>query len=164
MFGLRMYRGRAWFSGLLTTAVMFAGGWFYLTPYIAMSHLEVAALTGDGAALSELVDVPALRESVQQNVGAAAGPSVDGVVTAQGIAGLIEGRLPGDPGAAAAGFPEQARRLQTWGGYQGVDRFAIHYVDRLSGRERMALVLRRQGIIHWRLSAVRIPAATSDGS
>jgi hypothetical protein len=178
-----MSQRRSPLSSLLVLAVLFAAVWLYFTPYLAMNRLQTAARAGDTAAMNELVDFPALRESVKQNVrgavegaagrrsnplgvlggllvGAVAGPVVDAVVTPQGIAQLTQGQRPGHHDDSSASFRDEAHKLKVKRGYEGVDRFVVHFVDRDSGHERMALVMRRDGIIHWRLSAVRLPGAS----
>jgi hypothetical protein len=47
-------------------------------------------------------------------------------------------------------------------GYESFDLFVVHFVGKENGRERMALLLRRDGITHWRLSGIRLPAAQAE--
>lgn len=174
-----MAKKRSAFSTLVVLAVLFAGVWLYFTPYLALNRLQKAARDGDTRTMNELVDFPALRESVKQNVrtavegrghspfgflggilaGAVAGPLVDAFVTPQGIAALTEGRRPGhhsaDVDSAAAGL--HVKNVQTRRGYEGVDLFVVHFVDRNSGHEKMALLMHRDGLAHWRLTGIRLP-------
>jgi hypothetical protein len=147
----------------------------------ALNQLQDAARKCDNQAMNELVDFPALRESVKQNVsgavagvtgrrqnplgvlggilaGAVAGPVVDAVVTPQGVSALVEGVRPGER-HSSSGTRDGVRapNLKVKRGYEGMDLFVVHFVDKDNGRERMALLLRRQGLIHWRLSGVRVP-------
>jgi hypothetical protein len=181
-----MAQKRSSFSTLLVLAVLFAGVWLYFTPYLAMNKLQKAARQGDEQAMAELVDFPALRESVKGNVrsavantvgernpigvlggilaGAVAGPVVDAVVTPQGIAALTEGERPGqrhrDDGDRDSRL--RVKDVKVKRGYEGFDLFVVHFVSKDDGHERMALLLRRQGIARWRLSGVRIPGAAAD--
>jgi hypothetical protein len=149
-----------------------------------MNKLQKAAKAGDTQALNEMVDFPALRESVKQNVrgavagvtgrrqnplgvlggilaGAVAGPVVDAVVTPQGVSALVEGVRPGERRESGARDGVRAPNLKVKRGYEGMDLFVVHFIDKDNGKERMALLLRRQGLIHWRLSGVRVPGVDS---
>ena len=181
-----MAQKRSSFSTLLVLAVLFAGVWMYFTPYLALNKLQKAARQGDEEAMAELVDFPALRESVKGNVrsavsnavgrehnpigvlggilaGAVAGPVVDAVVTPQGIAALTEGERPGQRRGVDAGPDSRVRvkNVKVKRGYESFDLFVVHFVDKNDGREKMALLMRREGITHWRLSGIRIPGAAS---
>lgn len=180
-----MAKRKSGLGSLLLLAVLFAGVWLYYTPYAAMNKLQKAAKAGDAQALNELVDFPALRESVKQNVrsavsnevgrragplgmlggmlaGAVTGPVVDAVVTPQGIAALTEGRSPGarHRDAVDSIAHEQTKDVKIKRGYESMDRFVVRFVGREDGREKMALVLHRDGFTNWRLTSVRLPAAT----
>jgi hypothetical protein len=177
-----MAKKRSGFSSLLILAVLFAAVWMYFTPYLAMNRLQKAAKTGDTEALNELVDFPSLRESVKTNVrsavensvsrshnplavlggmlaGAVASPVVDAVVTPSGIAALTEGRRPGqrdrdgDEGV-------RVKDVTVKRGYEDLDHFIVRFQDRNDGKEKLALVLRRDGLYHWKLTGIRLPNAT----
>jgi hypothetical protein len=179
-----MAQKRSSLSTLLVLAVLFAGVWLFFTPYLAMNKLQKAAREGDEQAMAELVDFPALRESVKGNVrsavagsvgrernpigvlggilaGAVAGPVVDAVVTPQGIAALTEGERPGQRHRDGASRV-RVKNVKMKRGYEGFDLFVVHFVSKDDGRERMALLLRRQGITRWRLSGIRVPGAAAD--
>ena len=181
-----MAKRRSGFSSLMLLAVLFAGVWLYFTPYLAMNQLQKAAKAGDAQAMNELVDFPSLRESVKQNVrsavsnqvghragplgvlggllaGAVAAPVVDAVVTPDGIAALTEGRSPGrgHRGGIDSVAHERSRDVKVKRGYESVDLFVIHFVGKSDGKEKMALVMHRDGLAHWRLTGVRLPAAAT---
>jgi hypothetical protein len=179
-----MAQKRSSFSTLLVLAILFAGVWLYFTPYLAMNKLQKAARQGDEQAMAELVDFPALRESVKGNVrsavahsvgrdrnpngvlggllaGAVAGPVVDAVVTPQGIAALTEGERPGQRREGSGDSRLRVKNVKVKRGYESFDLFVVHFVDKENGHERMALLLRREGITRWRLSGVRVPGAAS---
>jgi len=177
-----MAQKRGSFSTLLVLGVLFAGVWLYFTPYLALNKLQKAAQRGDEQAMAELVDFPALRESVKGNVrgavahsvggrnpigllggilaGAVAGPVVDAVVTPQGISALTQGERPGSRHQGDADSRLRVKDVKVKRGYESFDLFVVHFVSKEGGRERMALLLRREGIAHWRLSGIRIPGAT----
>ncbi len=92
--------------------------WFYFSPYLALQQLKTAAQNSDTEELTELVDFPAVRESVKEalkasvmremkkmedNPFAALGmlmadamidPMVESFVSPNGIAALSEGQRP----------------------------------------------------------------------
>ncbi|HEX6748903.1 MAG TPA: DUF2939 domain-containing protein [Longimicrobium sp.] len=177
-----MAKKRSAFSSLLILAVLFGALWMYFTPYLAMSRLQKAAKEGDTETLNELVDFPALRESVKTNVrsavehsvgrrgnplgvlggllaGAVASPLVDAFVTPSGIAALTQGERPGSHRDGHSDARVRVKDVKVKRGYEGVDLFVVHFVGKNDGAERMALLLRRDGLIHWRLSGIRLPAA-----
>jgi len=181
-----MAKRRSGLSSLMLLAVLFAGVWLYFTPYLAMNKLQKAARAGDTQAMNELVDFPSLRESVKQNVrtavanevggrragpfgalggllaGALAGPVVDAFVTPDGIAALTEGSRPGGRhgNAIDSVAHERGKDVKVKRGYESVDLFVIHFIGKSDGKEKMALVMHRDGLTHWRLTGVRLPAAT----
>ncbi|HEU0051961.1 MAG TPA: DUF2939 domain-containing protein, partial [Longimicrobium sp.] len=60
-------------------ALCAAAGWSYLSPYRAMNDLREAAERGDRERMNELVDFPALRESVKLGVSTAVSQQLDDV-------------------------------------------------------------------------------------
>jgi hypothetical protein len=185
-----MAKKRSPLASLLVLALLFAAVWLYFTPYLALHRLQAAAKSGDTEAMNELVDFPSLRESVKQDItgvvengishshnplavfgglllGRVSAPLVDAVLTPQGIAALTEGHRPGLHNANGDTADQPSVRIKgvdVKRGYEGLDLFVVHFVDRNSGHEKMALLMRRDGIARWRLSGVRLPSAsTSSG-
>lgn len=170
----------------LLLAVLFAGVWMYFTPWLALKKIQAAAERGDAETLNEMVDFPAFRESVKQNVrsavsreiegvggeknplaalggmlaGALASPMVDAFVTPEGIAALTSGSRPGKDGDGAEkdgkgdGIDVDVDVKRE---YETLDRFVVHFVDQENGNERVALVMRREGLAGWKLVGVRLP-------
>lgn len=166
---------------LLSLALCVAAAWLYFTPYMAVNKLQAAAERGDAQALNEMVDFPALRSSLRTEIqsatgrgiqkdggvfaaiGAAAagfvvGPVVDAAVTPEGIGLLMKGQSPGDDAKDSDGGESWRDDVKITRRWEASDRFVIHYSDRASGNERIALVIRRDGL-DWRLSGIRFPAA-----
>jgi Protein of unknown function (DUF2939) len=160
---------------VLALGVCVAAGWLYVAPLLACRKLAAAAERGDMAALNEVVDFPALRGSFSENIktsvargidrdggnpvaalggmmaGSVAAPVVNAAVTPAGLALLARGRDPrrGEPKDA-----DRESRLKREWGYESMNRFALRFVDRESRDERIALILRRDGL-GWKLSGVR---------
>ncbi|HEX8431940.1 MAG TPA: DUF2939 domain-containing protein, partial [Longimicrobium sp.] len=112
------------FAGPLAfMAACAAAGWLYFTPHLALRRLQAAAESGDDAALREMVDFPAVRASLKEEVrgaiademerdgkrsafsafgaalaGMMVDPLVDSFVTPAGIAAAARGERPGGKG------------------------------------------------------------------
>ena len=166
---------------IFSLALCVAAAWLYFTPFMAVNRLQAAAERGDAQALNEMVDFPALRASIRTEVqgatargiqkdggvfaaiGAAAagfvvGPVVDAAVTPQGIGLLMKGRSPGDDETDSANDEDWRDDVKITRRWEASDRFVVRYSDRTSGDDRIALVMRRDGL-EWRLSGIRFPAA-----
>jgi hypothetical protein len=166
---------------IFSLALCAGAAWLYFTPYMAVNKLQAAAEAGDTRALNERVDFPALRTSIRTEVqsatargiqkdggvfatiGAAAagfvvGPVVDAAVTSEGIGLLMRGRSPGDDDKKPGGDESWRDDVKITRRWEASDRFIVRYSDRASGDERIALVMRRDGL-DWRLSGVRFPTA-----
>lgn len=169
------------FGAALLLALLAGAGWFYMSPVFALQRLQAAADAGDADALRDRVDFPALRQSLKDeargaisgelerrsgsgglgSVGAFLGGAVidrvvDVTVQPDGIAALTRGIRPSPRGRASGG--EADPELEIRRGYESLDRFVVSFHDPGSGEQRLALVLRRDGLADWRLSGVRLRA------
>jgi hypothetical protein len=171
----------------LLCLVVFVGaaGLAAYAPYRAFQQIRTAARAGDAEALSHRVDFPAFRQSIKDEVrsevgqglsggrnlgilsglgavvaGAVAAPMVDAFVTPEGIAALASGERPGRRGGddeLEERKREVERSVEMSQGWEDLSTFVVRFRDRESGEQRMALVLRRDGV-RWRLSALRLGA------
>lgn len=158
-----------------SAAVFLTGGWLYAAPYLALSEMEDAAHDGRAEVLNRYVDFPALRESLKEwamsemkakleSEGTAGGMAlmsdqgmpfaravvdaiVEGVVTPEGFAKLLEGGSPFDHEAEPG---ESGSDYQL--GYEGFSRFIVRLKP--NETEGIDLILVRQGL-SWKLTAVR---------
>jgi hypothetical protein len=89
--------------------------------------------------------------------GAVASPLVDAFVTPSGIAALTEGERPGRRRDGDGGV--RVKDVKVDRGYESMDQFVVHFKDKTDGTEKMALVMHRDGLFHWKLVGVRLPAA-----
>lgn len=164
---------------LFSLALCVLVAWMYFAPYLAYRKLTRAADRGDVEALNEVVDFPALRTSFKDNLrtavareisadadnpfaamgGALAGMLtsrvVDAAVTPAGIAALTRGNDPTDGGTRGKDDGERENsNVEREKRYEGLNRFAVRYMDRASGGEQFALILRRDGL-GWKLTGIR---------
>jgi hypothetical protein len=172
-------RRRSPFVPLFSLALCVAAAWLYFSPYLAYRKITRAAERGDVEALNDVVDFPALRTSFKDNVrtavsreisedqgnpfavvggalaGMLTGPVVDAAVTPAGIAALTRGDDPRDRERRDGDEREERRSdVERDRRYEGLNRFAVRYLDPKSGGEQFALILRRDGL-GWKLSGVR---------
>lgn len=174
-------RRRGPFLPLLALSLCAAVVWMYFTPYFAVRKLQAAAESGDRETLSAMVDFPAVRASLKEEVrtgasrgvvgerrgtaaaigglvagalaGVVADPLVNTLVTPTGVSLLVQGQRPGEERKEDGGSWREDVKIRR--GYEGPSQFLVRYHDRASGDERMALVMRREGL-GWRLTGVRL--------
>ena len=160
---------------LFSLALCLAAAWLFFAPYLTYRKLQRAAERGDVATLERVVDFPALRTSIKDNVrssiargipgdgglmgalggalaGAMVSPIVDAAVTPAGIAALTEGDDPRDGEDGEKDDSRSNQRVER--GYEGLNQWVVSYRDRESGREQVALIMRRDGL-GWKLTGVR---------
>ncbi|MCG3203137.1 MAG: hypothetical protein NFCOHLIN_03056 [Gammaproteobacteria bacterium] len=169
-------------SKIVAAALLAAvGAWFYMTPYSAYSAMAKAAENRDATTLARYVDFAALKESVKANLGARFGahvvrqgesdpaaalgaafasalinPMVEAMVTPDSLTAMIRNGVP--PSGDAAGNPAAAEsRTETTRGYEGFNRFVVKVRQLDRDREPVVFVFHREGLISWKLSAMRLP-------
>ncbi|HEX8671889.1 MAG TPA: DUF2939 domain-containing protein [Longimicrobium sp.] len=175
-------RKSSYFRPFALLALCAASVWLYFTPHLAVRRLQAAAEAGDREALAQLVDFPSVRASVKEEVrqamaeridkeaddnpfarfgaalaGMMVDPLVDSFVTPGGIAAAVRGERPSVGKEGPDRAEKAARDVEVTRGYEGVDTFVLHFRGKDDGKERMALVMHREGLADWKLSAIRLP-------
>ncbi len=164
---------------LLTLLILIAlviGGWYFVSPWLAMKGLADAAQDGDVAALEERVDFPALRASASDQISEATRRRVgDGGLLDQ-IGGAVAERVGREVanraltpeavgnmvsnGALAAGLlPERLRGQEiSWDvEREGLENFrAIGTFE--DGTAGPTLIFARDGL-GWKLTGFELPGA-----
>lgn len=166
--------------GLLGLAAL-AVALFYATPYLAVHQMRSAAAARDATRLSGYVDFPALRASLKTGVqarlvgqelneagqptaasamgaavaGALLGPMVDALITPESLGRVMQGQPPASAVIGPGGEPATPGHLQTAMGYESPSRFVFSVKPQ--GEEPVDLVLRREGLLHWKLAELRLP-------
>lgn len=172
--------------GLAAAAVaVFVVAWA-AAPVFAAQALIRAAKAGDADRIEQLVDFPALRESLKDELtaelaahmrrdprlaenslgglGMILAPmllsgAVDAVVTPGVVAQMVTTAEAPDP--AVRDQPEpgdagDADDIHQAWGYRDLDAFAVTLTDRDQPDQRLALILERRGLFTWKLAAVDI--------
>jgi len=157
------------------------GIWFYLTPYHAYSGMTKAAENRDTTALANYVNFPALKESVKANVtakftaeiakrsdsdpAAALGaafasalinPMVEALITPDSLTTMIRNGVP-PTGDATGEAAAPGSRTEATKGYEGFNRFVVKVRQQNTTREPVVFVFHREGLVSWKLSAMRLP-------
>jgi len=167
----------------VAAAAAFAVAWA-AAPVFAAQSLIRAAKAGDSGRVEELVDFPALRQSLKDELtaelaahmrrnpdadrlgglGMILAPmllsgAVDAVVTPEVVAQMVTTAEAPDPTTPDRPEPADERDgddiHQSWG-YRSLDEFAVTLTDRDHPDQRLALILERRGLFAWKLAAVDI--------
>ena len=187
-----MSKRRSRFVPFVALCLCLGAAYVYFSPYVAFARLKSAAQNGDEQAMSALVDFPAVRESVTGEVsgavehslsfggraralgglggaiaGALSSRVVNTLVTPHGIAALVKGGRSArdaarDDDAGTSDEPKHESSVKLSEGYEGPNTFVVHLGDKASGKERVALVMTRQGIASWRMTGVRLGSGHRD--
>jgi hypothetical protein len=169
---------------LIVVAAILAVGWVSYTPYLAVEQMRQAAENRDAVTLSQYINYPAVRESLKANlnakmvaeigkrddknpfvlIGAALatsfiGPFVDSLVTPDGMAMMMRGDKPSfdksRPSSTSVSASDALPTTTTMG-YESFDEFVVK--NKKAGEaEPVVLIFRRENIVNWKLSAIRLP-------
>lgn len=159
---------------------------FYYLPHWAVYNMKKAAENKDAEALSSYVDFPALKESLKANFNtmmasevsnsmgdnpfAAFGvalatafinPIIDNLVTPESLAMLMKGEKPKFNNTQSKSNVEsspQGGETRTSMRYDNLNRFIVSFKNKESQEEQVKLIFKRDGIISWKLCALRFPA------
>lgn len=156
----------------------------YASPYLTLHRMRAAAAAHDAEALAGYVDFKALRESLKTGVqtrlaghqlneqgeptaasamgaavaGALLGPLVDTLITPESLARVLQGQRPAAALVADFGRPAaQPEPLETQMGYESPNRFVFSVKKQGEDEEPVDLVLRRDGLLGWKLTELRLP-------
>lgn len=167
----------------LAAAVLFAVAWA-VAPVFAGQALIRAAKAGDARKLEQLVDFPALRDSMKEELneefvrrvgqdprlaekglgglGMMLAPmilsgAVDTVVTPEVLAQMVTTAEAPDLAASGPSEPgdeKDDRDIHQSWGYRDLNHFAVTLTDRDQPDQHLALILERRGLFSWQLAAV----------
>ena len=158
---------------------------FYLTPYLAFHNMKKAVENKDADTLSDYVDYPSLRESLKANLNAKMvgeitenkeanpfgtlgavlaalliNPMVDVLITPESLAVLMKGERPQlDKSKSGLKADSKSERPKTEisRSYKSFNRFVVKVKEKGSDEEPVELLFKRDGLISWKLYALRIP-------
>ncbi len=162
---------------------------YFGTPFLAVNSLVAAAKAGDEAALERLVDFPAFRDSLKDELtarlmaeargdprlndsalgglGMMLGPmlvggAVDALVNAPTVAAMVRTGQTPDPtdlDDAPPAEDEASADIRQSYGYRDLNTFVLTLTDPDRPEEPLKLLLKRHGLFGWTLSGVDLPEA-----
>ncbi len=181
---------KSWVKGLLALALVAVAAAYLAMPVLTVRALVRAAETGDEAALERLVDFPAFRESLKEQLtarlmtemredpraddsvlgglGMLFGPmlvdgAVDALVNPQAIAAMVETAEapdPADPATPAEPRGDDGDIRKSYG-YRDLNTFVLGLTDPDRPDEPLKLLLKRYGLFGWKLAGVELPEKSS---
>jgi hypothetical protein len=174
--------------GVAAAAVVALVAAWAAAPVLAAQGLIRAAKAGDARKLEALVDFPALRQSLKEELNAELvarmrrdpevaesglgglglmlapmllSGAVDTFVTPEMVAQMVvtaEAPDPTDPPEPEPGDAADANDVHQSWGYRDLDHFAVTLTDRDRPDQQLALILERRGLFAWKLAAVDLQA------
>ena len=169
-------------AAISAIAAIGVGVWFYFTPHLTLHAMKSAAEARDSAALTAHIDFPAVKESLknafnahlaaevasQKDAGpfAAAGamfaaafinPMIDALVTPESIERMMRGDKPMEKREAAKDVESATDDIETEMAYESFDSFVLNVRKKGETSEPIGLILKRDGLFAWKLSAIRFP-------
>jgi len=160
---------------------------YLASPYWTLHRIRSAADDGQGDRVAAYVDFPAVRESLKQQLSMAMNKRVDSraqdsplasvgqafarqminsvvdaMVSQESISTMIRsGKAPRAlPEAKADGVPASSpkpRELRVRRSFQDLNTFQAALVDHDTNADVMTVVLSRDGLLTWKLTAITIP-------
>ena len=173
-----MRKRRVWAVGVAFLSVF---GAYAGSPYWAARQLRVAAASGDIDAIEQLVDFPAVRESLKSQLTVMLtnkmneDPNLKGnpfagfgmMLMPTMINNMVDGFVTPDAISAMATQGKVAKNIKSEGsdskvtykyGYRGINRFGVAIKNREKPDERaLTFVFDRRGLFSWRLVRIQMP-------
>lgn len=167
---------KKWWLVIVFALVAF-GGVYGGSPYWAANNLKESARTGDADTLEELVDFPAVRESLKSQFNAslmdkmqndpemadnpfaglamAIAPAlidrtVDAYVTPDGIAAIARGQKPDET-------VREDPNIEYKSEWASLDKFRVTAEKSDSDEAMPTFVFERRGIVSWKLTKIEFP-------
>jgi len=154
---------------------MLAVASLYVSPFLALHQMREAARAQDAQALAAFVDFPAVRESLKRGLraklvggdlspanvmgaevaSALLGPMVDALITPESLGRVLQGQAPTQAALPVETAPAPAR-VETQMGYESPNQFVFAIKPSGSDDDPVELVLRRDGLWRWKLTALRL--------
>ena len=178
---------KALIGGILVLLLLVLGGLYAFSPVLSAKALVKAAQAGDEAGLERLVDFPAFRTSLKEELnarmvaelsgndaalgglGMLIGPAlisaaVDAFVTPQAVSAMVRSAEapvaePGEPIQTPDATPAKADQVKESYGYRDLNTFAVTLTREDRPDDRLELLMKRRGLFGWKLAAVDLPAA-----
>lgn len=163
--------------------------YLYASPYLALNSIKKAAQAGDADTLSEYIDFPSVKQGLKDQINAqimkevtkedtdgfeALGamlataminPIVDGIVTPEGVAMMVQGQKPdldGDVVQQTTDEQSDETKLDYKTNYVTYKSFKVSLSDPDDGNA-VDIIMRRDGL-SWKVSRINLPLDFSDST
>jgi hypothetical protein len=180
-------------KGVVVLGVIAFLAGFFATPFLTVNSLVAAAKAGDEAALERLVDFPAFRDSLKDELTTRlmaearadpevrssglgglgmmlapmlVGGAVDALVNAPTIAAMVRTADTPDPTDLHDARPaEEADEadIRQSYAYRDLNTFVLGLTDADRPDETLKLLLKRQGLFGWKLAGIDLPNPPPSG-
>jgi Protein of unknown function (DUF2939) len=170
---------------IMTGAAVSAGlvgilsGGAYYAPYLTLNNIKNATEHRNADALSQEINFPELRVSVKENIKAKilkqtskdgtikateltptlvekiVNPIVDELITPAGLEKLMLDKVP-EAKIDLSYLETDINKSSVTMGYESFDRFVIRIIDKVDRTKDVSLILKRDGLLAWKLSAIDI--------
>ncbi len=182
ILGIRMNKK---LLSIIVISIVFLGIGFYFTPHLAVHNLKKAAELKDAVKISSYIDFPVLKESLKANLNAlmakevakksssdgfeALGmafaaaimnPMIDALVTPESLAMMMEGEKPlakNSNESTTKESPSNVEKTETSLSYENFNTFLVNIKSKNNTDEPVGFVFTRNGLIGWKLTALRLP-------
>jgi|JI9StandDraft_1071089.scaffolds.fasta_scaffold297890_1 hypothetical protein len=164
------------------------GGGFYATPYITLHNMQQAAQANDAAVLNQLIDYPAVKQSLKLSMNsemskallknktdsgmnafatmfasAFVNPMIDIVVTPENMAMMLQADMPKAIDTEDKSTPNQAEKsvdkdVISHKSYQDFNHFVVTLAKADHPNLAFTFTFERHGLIHWQLKGLAIPS------
>lgn len=166
---------------VIVALLLFLSAVIFLTPYLTVNNMKVAAASRDATTLAHYIDFPILRENVKataatklasvmgtgqtpsalSNFGSAmAGAFIDHMVdiliTPESIAMMLTGQMPNDV-VKKEDAASITADLDTSMGYEDMNQFAVSVKKKGTTNTPITFVLARENVVFWKLVGIRLP-------
>ena len=155
-----------------------SGGAYY-APYFTLNNIKKATEYRNADALSQEINFPELRVSIKANIKSQiikqaakdsttkspeltptlvekiVDPIVDKLITPAGIEKLMLDKVP-EAKIDLSYLGTDLNKSNVTMGYESLDRFVIHITDKVDRTKDVSLILKRDGLLAWKLSAIDI--------
>lgn len=178
--------GKKTWAWAATLAALVGSAMYFGSPFLAMQSLKSAAEAHDAERLERVIDFPSVRESLKGQLNALAArkfsdspelkgnpfaglammivpamvdKAVDGYVTADGIAALIErarAQSSDARGSTVPGHGDTAVASYSYG-FKDIDTFDVTSTSKTDRNARVDFIFRRVGVFEWRLVRIGLP-------
>lgn len=166
-------------AGIGAGLVAIVSGGAYYAPYLTLNNIKNATEHRNADALSQEINFPELRVSIKENIKAKilkqtsqritikapalapalvekiVNPIVDELITPAGIEKLMLDKVP-EAKIDLSYLETDLNKSDVTMGYESLDRFVIRIIDKVDRTKDVSLILKRDGFLAWKLSAIDI--------